>query len=205
MRTSTNLPIGSAPHSLRIDSKGLDCIRRTRRLCAALALAALAACDDKAEKPAPHTLTDAAIGRYCGMMLTEHEGPKGQILLKGQDDPLWFSSARDAVAFTLLPEEPKDIAAIYVSDMGAAPTWAEPGPDNWTDAKSASFVIGSSAQGGMGGAEAVPFADKAKAETFAARHGGEVVAFEAIPSTYILGDSTPPETPPEAEDAVHGQ
>lgn len=201
MRMSTNPPIGSAPPFLPRASRGSDRARRARRLCAALALAALAACDDKAGTPAPHTLTEAAIGRYCGMMLTEHEGPKGQILLKGQDDPLWFSSARDAVAFTLLPEEPKDIAAIYVSDMGAAPTWADPGPDNWTDAKAASFVIGSSAQGGMGGVEAVPFADKAEAEAFAASHGGEVVAFEAIPSTYILGAATPP----GAEGAVHGR
>ncbi|HET9068961.1 MAG TPA: nitrous oxide reductase accessory protein NosL [Amaricoccus sp.] len=171
-----------------------------RSLCAGLALLALAACDDdEAAKPAAHTLTDAAIGHYCGMMLTEHEGPKGQILLKGEDEPVWFSSARDTVAFTLLPEESKDIAAIYVSDMGAAPTWAEPGADNWTDAKAASFVIGSDAEGGMGGSEAVPFADKAKAEAFAAAHGGEVVAFDAIPAGYILGDGAAPEE--ESHDA----
>ena len=83
---------------------------------------ALVGCKEDAAKPAPRTLTDAAIGHYCGMMLTEHDGPKGQILLKGQDEPVWFSSARDTVAFTLLPEESKDIAAIYVSDMGAAVT-----------------------------------------------------------------------------------
>lgn len=175
-------------------------LARTGLLCAALALTALAGCKEDTVKPAPHTLTDAAIGRYCGMMLTEHEGPKGQILLKGSDEPLWFSSARDAVTFTLLPEEPKDIAAIYVSDMGAAPSWERPGPDNWTDAKTASFVIGSTVEGGMGGAEAVPFADAAKAATFAQEHGGKVVAFDAIPPDYILGsaaetaptDATPP-------------
>ncbi|HRO11779.1 nitrous oxide reductase accessory protein NosL [Amaricoccus sp.] len=167
-------------------------------LCAGLAL--LAACDDEAEKPAPHTLTDAAIGHYCGMMLTEHEGPKGQILLTGQDEPVWFSSARDTIAFTLLPEEPKDIAAIYVSDMGAAATWADPGADNWTDARAASFVIESDAEGGMGGSEAVPFADKARAEAFVAEHGGRVVAFDAIPSAYILGDSA---APPEEDHDAH--
>ena len=165
---------------------------RTGLLCAAVALAALAGCKEDTAKPAPHTLTDAAIGRYCGMMLTEHEGPKGQIFVKGSDEPLWFSSARDAVAFTLLPEEPKDIAAIYVSDMGAAPSWAEPGVDNWTDAKAARFVIGSSLQGGMGGAEAVPFADPAKATAFAQEHGGEVVSFDALPPDYILGSATAP-------------
>lgn len=157
----------------------------TLALCAALALAA---CKEDAAKPAAHTLTEAAVGHYCGMMLTEHAGPKGQILLKGSDEPVWFSSARDTIAFTLLPEEPKDIAAIYVSDMGAAPSWAEPGADNWTDARTASFVIRSDAEGAMGGAEAVPFADKARAETFAKEHGGAVVAFDAIPHDYILGE-----------------
>lgn len=160
--------------------------RNVRLLCAALALLALAACREETEPSAAHALTDDAIGRYCGMMLTEHEGPKGQILLEGVDDPVWFTSARDAIAFTLLPEEPKDIAAIYVSDMGAAPSWADPGADNWTDAKAASFVIGSAAEGGMGGAEAVPFADPAKAAVFAAEHGGRVVAFDAIPPDYVL-------------------
>ena len=173
-----------------------------RRLARAAALAllaslALAACKEDAEKPAAHALTDGAIGHYCGMMLSEHEGPKGQILLEGSDVPIWFSSARDTVAFTLLPEEPKDIAAIYVSDMGAAETWAEPGADNWTDARTASFVIDSDAEGGMGGSEAVPFADKAKAEAFVAEHGGEVVAFEAIPPDYILGDAAAEPEEPE--------
>lgn len=163
-------------------------IRRVARFPAFALLAALslAACKPDAEKPAPHTLTDAAIGHYCGMMLTEHEGPKGQIFLKGVDEPVWFSSAHDTLAFTLLPEEPKDIAAIYVSDMGTAPSWADPGPDNWTDARAASFVIGSDAQSAMGGTEAVPFADKTKAEAFARDHGGQVYAFDAIPPDAIL-------------------
>lgn len=153
-------------------------------LCAALALAA---CKKEAEKPAPQAVSDASIDRYCGMMLTEHEGPRGQIFVAGEETPVWFSSARDTVAFTLLPEEPKDIAAIYVSDMGAAPSWADPGATNWTDAKTASYVIDSDAEGGMGGAEAVPFADKTEAEAFARDHGGTVVAFDAIPADYILG------------------
>ena len=157
-------------------------------ILAALALGLpLTACKKEAEKPAPQAVGDASIDRYCGMMLTEHEGPRGQIFVVGEAEPVWFSSARDTVAFTLLPEEPKDIAAIYVSDMGAAPSWEDPGATNWTDAKTASYVIGSDAEGGMGGAEAVPFADRAKAEGFAKEHGGEVVAFSAIPADYILG------------------
>jgi copper chaperone NosL len=158
---------------------------------AVLVALSLSACKEEAAKPNPQTLTDEAIGRYCGMMLTEHEGPKGQVYIQGISEPLWFSSARDVVAFTLLPEEPKNIAALYVSDMGTAASWANPGPDNWTDARTASFVIGGSAEGGMGGAEAVPFADKAKAEAFAAETSGQVVAFDAIPPDYVLGSPNP--------------
>jgi copper chaperone NosL len=122
----------------------------------------------------------------CNMTLIDHPGPKGQIFLKGQTAPLWFSSARDAIAFTLLPEEPKQIMAIYVNDMGKA-NWDRPEPGTWIDAKIALYVIGSERMGGMGTAEAVPFADKASANQFAARYRGRVVAFNDIPDDYVLG------------------
>lgn len=162
-------------------------VSRTPLAIAFLAALVLSACKDDVPRPTAHAMTDDAIGRYCGMMLTEHEGPKGQILLEGVDEPIWFTSARDTFAFVLLPEEPKDIVAIYVSDMGAAPEWADPGADNWTDAKTAFFVIHSSAEGGMGGAEAVPFADRGKAEAFVAEHGGEVASFETVLADFTLG------------------
>ncbi len=176
-------------------------------------LTTVSACKTEAEKPAPQAVGDTSIGRYCGMMLSEHEGPRGQIFVAGEKGPVWFCSARDAIAFTLLPEEPKDIAAIYVTDMGAAPSWADPGDTNWTDAKTASFVIGSDAVGGMGGAEAVPFADRTKAEAFAQARGGQVVAFDTIPADYILnayeqatqGDATEPGQQPGMSDMEGGQ
>ena len=79
-----------------------------------------------------------------------------------------------ARSFTMLPEEPKDIRAIYVSDMAKALDWDKPGTTNWVDARQASFVIGSRMKGGMGGDEAVPFSDKGAAERFAAENGGKV-------------------------------
>ena len=71
------------------------------------------------------------------MNVLEHPGPKGQIILASRDEPVWFSSARDAFSFTMLPEEPKDIRAIYVSDMAKAPSWDKPGQTNWVDARQA--------------------------------------------------------------------
>ena len=86
----------------------------------------------------------------------------------------------------MLPEEPKDIRAIYVSDMAKAPNWDKPGADNWVDARQAFFVIESDVRGGMGTAEAVPFSTEAAAAAFVKDHGGGVVRFDAIPRDYIL-------------------
>ena len=156
-------------------------------LAGLLVLPALGACQREAEAPpAPFAMTEEAMGRYCGMNILEHAGPKGQIILAKYDEPVWFSSVRDAIAFTMLPEEPKDIRAIYVSDMAKAPNWDKPGADNWVDARQAFFVIESDVRGGMGTAEAVPFSTEAAAAAFVKDHGGGVVRFDAIPRDYIL-------------------
>ena len=154
---------------------------------------ALAACDQQqasVTQPPPHDLTPDAISHFCGMNVLEHPGPKGQIILASRSDPVWFSSARDALAFTMLPEEPKDIQAIYVSDMGKAPSWDKPGAANWVEAHHAVFVIGSRLKGGMGADEAVPFSDRATAEKFASEQGGRIVSFGDMPRDYILAAGT---------------
>lgn len=162
-------------------------------------LLALGACQREAEvPPAPFAMTEEAMGRYCGMNVLEHAGPKGQIILAKYDEPIWFSSARDAIAFTMLPEEPKDIRAIYVSDMAKAPSWDEPGTDNWTDARKAFFVIGSDAMGGMGAAEAVPFSTEEAATGFVKDHGGTMVRFDEVPRDYILEQQATGEGAPMA-------
>ena len=153
-----------------------------------LLVALTAACgeQDSGAPPAPTELTRDAIGYYCSMIVIDHTGPKGQILLRHRTEPVWFTSVRDTIAFTLLPDEPRDIAAIYVNDMGTA-SWDRPGPDSWIDARKAWYVVGSDKRGGMGALEAVPFLDKIQAEQFAAGNGGEVVSFDDIPRDYILG------------------
>lgn len=166
-------------------------------------LAALfaAGCDseESAPLPPPVALTTEATGHYCGMALVEHPGPKGQILVRGSDRPVWFSSARDTIAFTMLAEEAKTLRAIYVSDMGRAESWDQPGASNWVDARRAHFVIGSNRRGGMGNEEAVPFSERQAADRFAAEHGGRVVAFSQIPRDWVLGDdAAPAPAPPPA-------
>lgn len=186
-----------------------------RILALAVMCLALAACDQEqasVTQPPPHELTPDAIGYFCGMNVLEHPGPKGQIILASRSDPVWFSSARDALAFTMLPEEPKDIQAIYVSDMGKAPSWDKPGAANWVEAHRAIFVIGSRLKGGMGADEAVPFSDQATAEKFASEHGGRIVSFGNMPRDYILAagttgtgalpESSGPAAPPQRPDSM---
>ena len=165
---------------------------RLRSVAVLLLAALLAGCGkpggEAAAPPPPREVGEGAIGHYCGMALAEHPGPKGQIFLASKPDPVWFSSVHDAFAFTLLPEEPKDIAAVYVNDMAKAKNWEQPEAGSWIDAKKAWYVIHSRIKGGMGGDEAVPFGDEAAAKAFAAANGGELVRFDAMPKAYIIPD-----------------
>jgi copper chaperone NosL len=165
----------------------------TRRIVAALAVLAgiaLTACNESrtTEIPPPAPYDAGAIAHFCGMALGEHQGPKGQVWVGGRDTPYWFTSVHDVIAFTLLPEEPKNIRAIYVSDMAKAADWAHAEGGGWIEARQAFFVIGSDIAADMGPSEEVPFSDKAAAEVFVAKHGGRVVAFNDIPKDNILGE-----------------
>ena len=147
---------------------------------------ALSACEKQQaiEMPPAQTLGREANGYYCLMTVVNHQGPKGQIILTDKQQALWFTSVRDTIAFTLSPEEPKNIAAIYVNDMSDA-DWNNPGADNWIDARDAWYVLNSSLSGGMGAPEAIPFSTEKNARIFADEKGGTVHAFSAIPHDYI--------------------
>lgn len=150
----------------------------------------LGGCDGRAPAvppPPPAEVQADAVGHYCGMLLVDHEGPKGQIHLASRAQPVWFSSVRDTLAFLRLPEEPRDVVAAYVNDMGRARRWEQPEPGTWIEARQAWFVIESDLRGGMGAPEAVPFSDRAAADAFVARHGGRVVRLADIPDAYVLG------------------
>ena len=152
-----------------------------------LAMLLLAACKEElAEVPAPVTMTPDALSHYCMMQVDDHPGPKAQIHLAGLPDPIFFAQVRDALAYFKGPERDADIRAFYVSDMAAAQSWDRPGPDNWTDATTAHFVVGADVTGGMGAPEIVPFSDAPAARAFADEHGGEVMVLDAIPPEIVL-------------------
>ncbi|WP_417269163.1 nitrous oxide reductase accessory protein NosL [Celeribacter sp.] len=155
------------------------------RLVILCAVVALAGCrEERAALPDPVAITAEAAGFYCQMALLEHDGPKGQIHLDGMPAPLFFSQVKDAVAYLHMPEQSHAVVATYVQEMSTG-TWAEPGP--WVEVSEAVYVVGSEMMGGMGAPEFVPFATRAAAEAFAARHGGEIRAFDAITAQDVLG------------------
>lgn len=185
---------------------------RAAMICVAPLLAALmlVACgkspgDGGSTVPPPQALSAEAVGHYCGMNLTEHVGPKGQILLRDWPLPVWFSTIREVFTYTRLPEEPKAILAIYVQDMGQADASGNPPDDAWIDARSAHFLIESRAVGGMGAPDALPFARRDDALAFAARNGGRIVSFQDMPEDYLLrtGTSDAPRGGPPAPPFPH--
>jgi copper chaperone NosL len=142
----------------------------------ALVCAVLAACSGGEQQTAavPREPGSEATGYYCGMTLKEHQGPKGQILLKTTDAPLWFSSVRDAMTYVEqdLTSE-RDLAGFWVNDM-AQGAWEAPAPGSWIDARTAWYVVGSKKTAAMGGSEAVPFKERTAAEAFARDYNGHV-------------------------------
>ncbi len=149
-----------------------------RALAMASALVLLAACRGEPEEIAmPREPGPGAVGHYCRMMLSEHKGPKGQILPKGWTEPVWFSSVRDALTYVEQDiVSDREIAGFWVNDM-AQGTWEHPAPGSWIDARKALFVIGSSKASGMGAAEAVPFKERTAAEGFARQYGGHIAEY----------------------------
>ena len=170
------------------------------RVIACAALFLLAACRAEPDLPPPAAMTAEAVGHYCQMNVLEHPGPKAQVHLKDVLDPLFFSQVRDAIAYQRMPEQAAEIDAIYVSDMAHAPSWDQPGAENWVALDQAVFVVGSSRTGGMGAAETVPFSDPKAAQAFAAQFGGQVMTLQDIPDAEVLEAVDKPSTAPAGPD-----
>jgi copper chaperone NosL len=152
--------------------------------------AVLIACSEDIATPKkpPAELTRDATGYFCGMIVEDHLGPKGQIALVDSTEPLWFTTTRDGIAFTLLPDETRPINAFYVAavDQGE---WDHPeaDPSRWIAAESAWYVIESDRLSSMGTPEAIPFSTKQNALAFTTKFGGRTLRLSEIPDSYILG------------------
>lgn len=162
----------------------------------ALALLLTACGNDTSSGPPPPPQTvipQDATGHYCGMFLFEHTGPKGQILVRDREGPVWFTTIREVFAYTHLPEEPRAIVATYVQDMARVnPDQSFPF-DAWIDAHQAWYLIQSSYIGGMGVPDALPFSSQDAAKVYQEKYGGRIVAFQDVPQDYIFGPAELPD------------
>jgi copper chaperone NosL len=162
----------------------------------------LGACNEEAPRPLPVALTAESRGYFCQMDMLGHPGPKAQIHLASfPGAPLFFSQVRDAVVYLRLPEQIDTITAIYVSDMGKAASWSDPGAANWIAADKAFYVVGSGAKGGMDAAEFVPFGARVQAIEFATRNGGQVMSLSQLPQSAI--ETTPGDSDPDYAARLH--
>ena len=98
-------------------------------LAAATAALALAACRDEtpAAPPAPRIASADAVGYYCGMVLNDHAGPKGQIFVRGR----WTGVVLVDQAGLRLHHAARGaqgLLAVYVNDMATAGADGAPDP-----------------------------------------------------------------------------
>ena len=102
------------------------------------------------------------------MNMLDHPGPKGQIVLKGRERPVWFSSVRDTFAYTMLPEELHDYRGDLRHRPGGGSRPVAPGPRPMDRGAQRVVRHRQRVEGGMGDAEPLPFAREAAARAFAA-------------------------------------
>jgi len=155
------------------------------RLAALGLLLALGACSQTDQAPpAPLELTKGASCSLDGMLLLDFPGPKAQIhYSQGPAD--FFCDTVEMFSIYLRPEQQRRVLGLYVHDMGRA-DWDEP-RNEWTDARSAYYVVGSKRRGSMGPTLA-SFAQESDAAQFAAQHGGEVLSFDQITPEMVTLD-----------------
>lgn len=114
----------------------------------------------------------------CGMIISNFDGPKGQLYARGINGNMKFCSTRDMFAFILDPENQHNIQQAFVHDMAVTP-WGKPDDEIYIDAKKAFYVIGHGKKGAMGPTLA-SFSKQVDAQAFANAEGGRELSFDQI-------------------------
>lgn len=145
----------------------------------------IAACSDNS---AQQTVIHNAVAmessdecHLCGMLITNFDGPKGEVFRKEQGDTVHkFCSTRDMFSYYLDPENTRNVSQMMVHDMSKMP-WGSNSIDDkyFIDAKTAWFVTGSEKTGAMGKTLA-SFSLQSDAQAFATEFGGKVLNFKSV-------------------------
>lgn len=154
----------------------------TKWLIAALAATTLTACsgDDPQAlaKPDPVHFESGDECHVCGMVITNFQGPKGQLFTEREQHTRKFCSTKDMFAWFLQPENVNRDHTLYVHNM-AQTHWDHPEDTHLIDARQAWYVVGSNRTGAMGPTLA-SFETETEATDFAAEYSGQVLAFADI-------------------------
>lgn len=141
----------------------------------------LAGCGGESDTTAlasPQAIEAGDSCHVCGMLITEHPGPKGQAFLKGAETPRKFCSTLDLFVFLRQPENASRLSHAYVHDIGITP-WGHPTDEAFIRAEAAWYVVGHDRRGSMGHTLA-SFAERDDAATFREVHGGELISYADI-------------------------
>ncbi|PKG81560.1 nitrous oxide reductase accessory protein NosL [Colwellia sp. 75C3] len=156
-----------------------------KSLAVVLSLIFISACsDNSAQQAVIHkavAMESSDECHLCGMLITNFDGPKGEVFRKEQGDKVFkFCSTRDMFSYYLDPENTRNVSQILVHDMSKMP-WGSDSIDDkyFIDAKVAWYVVGSEKTGAMGKTLA-SFSLATDAKAFADEFGGKVLNFKDV-------------------------
>lgn len=174
-----------------------------RTLVGVIASAGLAGClGGFSEDPEPIALTGQRECDNCGMIVSDHPGPVGQIYFSDDDPeggrPGQFCSSTCAYTYRFEQEDAgRTVEVMYLTDYSIVDQEVrEEGGDVLfsshveADAFAAidglTVVAGSDVVGAMG-PELIPFSDEGDVESFQETYGGEAFAATAVDRTLLEG------------------
>jgi copper chaperone NosL len=155
---------------------------KLKRAALALGLVGmLAACSEAAKSVAAVEPTKDTACAVDGMVLKDFPGSKAQVhYTEGKPD--YYCDLMELFAVMLAPENKRQVASVYVQDMGKA-DWNNP-VGHWIVAKDALYVVGSKKQGSMGPTFGA-FANAQEAAAFAQKEGGKVLPYDQITAAML--------------------
>lgn len=153
--------------------------------------------DGDESTPAAVSVGGQASCDVCGMVISKHPGPNGQIFYADQDpdgheSPFRFDSLKSCAFDHYFRKKRQDwsVEMFYVTDYSSVDySMSEEGgksyisghenPESFAKAKSVSYVVDADVYGAMG-KDFIPFSDEGDASEVAEQYGGTVVSFEEV-------------------------